>query len=151
MAGLVMFRRRWGIASDDFVYAVALSPDLSYCCYGGTNKAVVVLDGRTGAQVCRLHLPGTIWALALLPGSSSATPSRLAIGGECPTIAVYDLLKHRDVLQLPVQETTYSIAVTSDALCYSNGTAASMYGQGGTSYGWQDQPSFGIVTCGLAG
>ena len=54
-------------------------------------------------------------------------------------------------LQLPVQETTYSIAVTSDALCYSNGTAASMYGQGGTSYGWQDQPSFGIVTCGLAG
>jgi hypothetical protein len=32
-------------------YTVALSADLTYCAYGGTNKAVVVLDGKTGVQV----------------------------------------------------------------------------------------------------
>ena len=30
---------------------MALSADLTYCAYGGTNKAVVVLDGKTGVQV----------------------------------------------------------------------------------------------------
>ena len=37
----------WEASSNDFVYTVALSADLTYCIYGGTNKAVIVLDIHT--------------------------------------------------------------------------------------------------------
>ena len=96
------------------------------------------------AQVHRVSTDGTVWTIALLLGSGTDGP-RMAIGGECPTITVYDLTNHRDVLQLPVDECTFSIAITPDALCYTNGTAASMYGKGGTAYGWRDPPSFGVL------
>ena len=88
---------------------------------------------------------GTVWSIALLVEADSLHGPRMVIGGECPTITVYDLASRCDVLQLPVKETTYSIAITPDALCYTNGTAASMYGKGGTAYGWRDPPSFGVV------
>ena len=45
----------WEALAEDFVYAVTLSRDLTYCAYGGTAKSVVVLDGRTGVQVCRVN------------------------------------------------------------------------------------------------
>lgn len=37
------------------------------------------------------------------------------------------------------------MCISSDSLCFTNGTAASMYGRGGTEYAWQDPPSFGVV------
>ena len=137
----------WSVVSDDFVYTVALSADLTYCVYGGTNKAVIVLDGRTGVQVCRVNVPGTVWTIALLPDSS-----RMAIGGELPTITVYDLVNQCDALQLPVHEVTYGVAISPDALCFSNGHFASVYGKGGTEYAWRDPPSFqvGLIAPGCA-
>ena len=44
---------------EDFVYSVALSPDLTYCAFGGADKSVVVLNGHSGVQVCKIQLPGT--------------------------------------------------------------------------------------------
>ena len=75
----------WMAAADDYVYAVALSDDLTYCAFGGTAKAVTVLNGRTGVQVCRIGLPGTVWTIAILPGTADL-PTCMAIGGETSII-----------------------------------------------------------------
>ena len=130
----------WEAPSEDFIYTVTLSNDLRYCCYGGMNKAAIVLDGRTGVQVCRVSQPGAVWTLSLLDDST-----RLAIGGELPTIKVFDLEQQRDAFQLPVNEVTYSACISQHSLAFANGQLASMYGQGGTEYGWADPPSFGVV------
>ena len=133
--------RAWEATSDDFIYAVALSADLTYCVYGGTSKAAIVLDGRTGVSICHFDVPGTVWTLSLMPDSSC-----LAIGGELPTVTVFDLHRQCDVLQLPTDEITYSTCISPDSLCFTNGIAASMYGKGGTEYTWRDPPSFGVVS-----
>jgi len=131
----------WTAVAEDFVYAVALSADLTYCVYGGTNKAVVVLDGRTGVPDWRVALPGAVWCISMLPDSS-----RMAVGGELPTVNVYDLANQRDVLQLPTEMLTYDITISPDALCFTNGHFASLYGRGGTEYAWHDPPSFRAIS-----
>lgn len=136
------FSPLWEAKAEDFVYCVALSADLTYCAYGGTMKAVIVLDGRTGVAAMRIDVPGTVWTISLLhlPGEP-----RLAIGGELPTITLYDLKNQCDVLQLPVDETTFAVVATPDSIAFTNGNACSMYGKGGMEYAWRDPPSFGVV------
>ena len=68
----------WTAVAEDFVYAVAMSADLTYCVYGGTNKAVVVLDGRTGVPDWRVALPGAVWCISMLPDSSRMAVWRAA-------------------------------------------------------------------------
>ena len=130
----------WETISADFIYSVALSSDLTYCVFGGMDKAAVVLDGRTGVQVCRINVPGAVWTISLLHDST-----RLAVGGELPTITIYDLQQQKDLLQLPVDDITYAVCISNDALCFTNGHGASMYGRAGTGYAWRDPPSFGVV------
>lgn len=130
----------WSATSEDFVYSVALSPDLTYCAFGGADKSVVVLNGHSGVQVCKIQLPGTVWTIGLLPESAC-----LVIGGESTVIKVYDLNNHELISPpLPVSDTTYAVSITSDAICFSNGTVASIYGGGEHAYGWGDAPSFGV-------
>ena len=53
-------------------------------------------------------------AVSLLPDSS-----RMAIGGECPTITVYDLVNQKDALQLPVDETVFAVGLANDSISAS--------------------------------
>ena len=131
----------WETASEDFIYTVALTPDLQYCAYGGTAKQVHLCDGRTGVQLMRLSAPGTIWSVGLLQ-----EPPRLVYGGECSTLTVVDLEQSRNELQFPVHEVVYSISLTSDSICFTNGSYGSMYGKPGIQYSWQDQPSYVVVS-----
>ena len=41
----------WRTRPTDLVYAVALSSDCQFCCYGGRLRSLVVLDGKTGAAL----------------------------------------------------------------------------------------------------
>ena len=45
----------WEVSADDFVYTCALSADLQYCAFGGVQKTVVVLDGRTGRELFKVR------------------------------------------------------------------------------------------------
>ena len=65
--------------------------------------------------------------------------------GDTATITVYDLVNQCDALQLPVASATYGVCISPDSLCFTDGTTASMYGRGGTEYGWLDPPSFDVV------
>ena len=38
----------WEAHTTDSVYAVAATPDMAYCAFGGTSKTVTVVNGRTG-------------------------------------------------------------------------------------------------------
>ena len=51
----------------------------------------------------------------------------------------------QDVLQLPVNETTFDISMTNDSLGYTNGARTTMLGAGGQHYGWDEKPSFQVV------
>ena len=51
-----------------------------------------------------------------------------------------------DFLSLPVPDTAFDISMTKDSLCYSNGARATMFGAGGTHFGWNEQPSFSVVS-----
>ena len=44
----------WEASSDDFVYSVSLSANLDYCAFGGTQRALVVLNGRTGQTLFKV-------------------------------------------------------------------------------------------------
>ena len=48
------------------------------------------------------------------------------------------------MLQLPCEEVVYDVTLTANSICYTNGTWVSVYGQGGTGYGWRDPPSFKV-------
>ena len=100
----------WEVAADDFVYTAVVSTGLRYCAYGGTSRAVVVLDGRTGIEVHRIATLGTIWDVNLL----GDTPI-LAMGGEVPTVTVYDVDAGCDLLRLPTDEVTYGVSLTKGA------------------------------------
>ena len=67
----------WEVASEDFVYSVCLSPNLDICAFGGTVRALVVLNGRTGTELFRVTFPSTVWSvqLAVLPDGA-----KLAVG-----------------------------------------------------------------------
>jgi len=134
----------WDVAADDFVYAVAMSPDCKHVAFGGTTKSVVVLNGATGMQMLRVACPGVVWSLALL--SQPQSSAKLAYGGELQMLTVIDLSTHKDVLQLPVPETIYDLCISAEALIYTNGRRATAYGKGGVHCSWQDQPSFNVIT-----
>lgn len=88
--------------------------------------------------------PATVWHMTLLEEKGTV---QLAFGGECPTVTVIDLETGKHVLLLPVDETTFNIALTQDCLCYTNGKVASTLGKGGgSSYAWRDQPSYSVVS-----
>ena len=70
----------------------------------------------------------------------------LAFGGDAPTIRVIDVFSREPVLELPTEDTTFSIAITPDTLAYANGRNAVTYGQGGDEYAWHDGPSWKVIS-----
>ena len=133
----------WEVTADDFVYCVALSSDMQYVAYGGTAKKVTILSAMSGTNLFELAQPGVVWSVALL---DSPKGWQLAIGGELPVISVIHIESQSDVLSLPVPETTFDISMTKDSLCYSSGARATMFGAGGSHYGWNEKPSFQVVS-----
>ena len=133
----------WEVVAEDFVYCVALSHDMQYVAYGGTAKKVSVLSARSGTALFEVPLNGVLWCVALTVGPKGW---QVAFGGELSVITVMDVETQTDVLQLPVKEMTNDIAVMRDSLCFVNGTRATMFGAGGTHYGWREKPSFSVVT-----
>ena len=133
----------WEVTDPDFIYCVALSQDMQYVAYGGTAKKAVVLSARSGTVLFELAQPGVIWAVTLL---DSAKGWQLAVGGELPVISVIRVEGQIEELQLPVSETTFDISLTRDSLGYTNGTRTTMFGAGGSAYGWNEKPSFQVVS-----
>ena len=129
----------WEATSDDFVYDVALSADLRYCAFGGTGKVVELLDGRSGLPLFEVSCDGTVWSVDLLD-------DKLLVGGECPTVLLYDVPSQTAELHLPVTEVTYAVSISQDSICYASGNHASLFGKGGAHYSWRDQPSFEVVS-----
>lgn len=133
----------WEVGSEDFIYCVALSNDMQYVSFGGTAKKAVVLSARSGTKIFEIAQPGVIWSLAMLNSPSKGW--LLAVGGELPVISVIRIEGQQDVLQLPVNETTFDISMTNDSLGYTNGARTTMLGAGGQHYGWDEKPSFQVV------
>ena len=134
----------WEVTAEDFVYSCSLTADFQYCAYGGTSRAVAVLDAASGRSLYDIACPGTVWTVALL-GGAGAGPCKIAIGGEHEKLAVYDVESCKLELQLPVDEVIYEIALSPDALCFSHAKRCSLYGNGGAQYSWQDMPAFDVV------
>jgi len=133
---------RWEVTAEDFIYAVAASPLMHHVACGGPFKAVLLLDGRNGVQIAKLHFPGVIWAVTL---AELPTGPVLAVGGECPVITVLDIETQSDVLQMPVSETTFDICVTTDSLCFTEGKDMGIFGSI-SRYGWRDHPAFEVIS-----
>ena len=133
----------WEVMADDFVYCVALSSDMAYVAYGGTAKKAVILSAMSGTSLFEIKEAGIIWSVALF---HSHKGWQVAIGGELPVIGVVHIETQSDVLSLPVPETTFDISMTRDSLCYSSGIRATMFGAGGLHYGWNEMPSFQVVS-----
>ena len=119
------------VRADDFVYTVDLSADRELCAYAGTSRNLVVVDGRSGAPLFRLHMALTVWSvqLAMLPDGP-----KLFVGGELPSIIVFDVASKLPELELPVTSTVYCVCITRDALAYSNGPSAATFGAGGSRH-----------------
>jgi len=135
----------WEVPSEDFVYSVTLSHDLSHAAFGGTARSVVVLDGRSGAKMFELSFPSTVWTVQLAIASS---PPRhmLAIGGESPTLSVIDVGSRQVELELPVQAELYSVCLASTCLAYNSQGTAQVYGASNLGFAWHDRPSFNTMT-----
>ena len=82
---------------------------------------------------------GTVWSIDLLD-------DKLLVGGECPTVLLYDVPSQTAELHLPVTEVTYAVSISQDSICYASGNHASLFGKGGAHYSWRDQPSFEVVS-----
>ena len=134
----------WEVASEDFVYAVALSEDMQTCAFGGTAKTVHVLSASSGTALFTVPCTGIIWALAILEDNKGN--DKLVIGGELPVLTVVDVVEQSDYLHIPVQETTYDIAITHDSICFTTGWCATMFGKGGMACSWDEQPSFIVLS-----
>jgi WD40 repeat protein len=131
----------WEHQAIDFVYTVALSTDQRFCVHGGTSKVVTVLDGFSGVQLFSVGTQGTVWSVTLLGDAT-----HMAFAGEINKVTVTNLQTQQDVLSLPCEEVVYDVTLSANSICYTNGTWVSLYGQGGTGYGWRDPPSFKVVT-----
>jgi hypothetical protein len=133
----------WEVFSEDFIYCCALSEGLDYCAHAGTSRTLVVLSGRTGAQLFRVGFSSTIWSVQIC---STLDGPKLAVGGEAATLSVFDIASRQVQLELPLEGELYSICFSRDSICYTNGACAFMYGAGGTRHSWDDRPSFSVVT-----
>ena len=133
----------WEVQASDFIYSVTLSADLEYCCFGGTGRKLWVVDGRTGAVIFAVPFQSTVWAVNLV---SMPDGTRLAVGGESATLSLWDLGQREVEMELPCDGEIYSICLSKDSLCYTNGRSAAMYGAGGTSFAWHDRPSYSVLT-----
>ena len=141
----VLFEKR----TDDLVYSVAISPDERVCAYGGRSMNVLVLDAVSGRQLFYVSTSGSIWSVRLLDYSTSpaANPQlKMLYGGEFPHITVIDVNSRKEELHMPVAEGTYGVDLTTQALAYTNGMRASVYGRPGAHYAWHDPPSFHYVS-----
>ena len=139
----------WEKRTDDFVYSVALSPDERICAYGGRSMSVCVVDALSGRHLYAVPTNGSIWSVRLLDQSvSPAMPPALKLlyGGEFPHLCVIDVTSRQEELHMPVAEGTYSVDLTPQALAYTNGTRASIYGKAGHHFAWHDPPSFQYVS-----
>ena len=134
---------KWEVVTDDFVYAVAMSDDMEYVAYGGTAKTCVVLSAMSGTKIFQIDCSGVLWAVALF---STPKGAKLAYGGEISVITIYDLTTQKDELQLPATNTTNDIALTRASLCFADGDAAKLFGAGGNSFSWQEQPAIEVMS-----
>jgi len=133
----------WEAGSDDFVYSVCVSQNIDYCAFGGTARTLVVLNGKTGTKLFSVPFASTVWAVQITQVLGGEV---LAVGGEFPTLSVISLATREVQLELPVDGEVQSICLTHSSICYNAGSSAFVYGAGGTACGWQDRPSFSMMT-----
>ena len=134
----------WQLNSDDFVYCVCVSPTLEICAYGGISRSFVVVHGLTGLKLFQLSLPASIWCCQTYISPEGTI--NLVVGGEFPTIYIVNPFAKKVLDEFPLGvETTFSVSITHDSLCYSSGHFACMLGANG-QYSWSDVPSFQLMT-----
>ena len=135
----------WVARAEDMVYSVALSSDLRFAAHAGPTMCVDVLDGRTGTRLHRHHNGFAVWCLRLLDDKGSA---KLAYTGQSSTISTIDLERMEVDFEMPAVDvgTVYGCAMSSTGLCWSAGNHVMMLGRGGNCFGWQDRPSYKLVT-----
>lgn len=136
----------WTSHSDDFIHAVALSANTKYCVHG-SDVEVCVLDGRSGLRLWSVPCAGTVWSLSILDDPESALDAaKMVIGGDFHDVRVIDLATRKCEIHLLQDAVVHSVAITRDAVCFTSGNKAMIYGQGRRHFSWQDQPSFSHVT-----
>ena len=140
---------RWEKRTDDLVYSVALSTDERVCAFGGRSMSVMVVDAVSGRQLFSVPTSGSIWSVRLLdysPTPAAMPQLKLLYGGEFPHLCVIDVASRNQELHMPVAEGTYGLDLTPQALAYTNGTRASVYGKAGNHFAWHDPPSFQYIS-----
>ena len=82
------------------IYAVALTADRSYCCFGGLGRSLCVASGHTGQRIFSIAAEGRLDCLALLEAadgdSGNARGPCVALSGDFETTFLLDL-KQRQV------------------------------------------------------
>ena len=87
---------------------------------------------------------GTVWCVSFL---HAAAMRKMVVSGDFAELNVFDLTSHANDLRLRASEgIAYSVAITGDSVCYTQGPDVYVYGLGGTRYSWTDQPSFQHVS-----
>ena len=129
------------------IYAVTVSSDLQYCCFGGLAKSVCVANGMTGELFYTLPADGRTLSLSLLEGSGSNPRPMLAFSGEFDSVQVVDVAEQHVVMRLPTEEaeSTLSVALSPSSCAFSDGSRVLAYGQGGQHSSRDDPPAFGFI------
>ena len=135
----------WEVVSDDFVYTAALSDLRRFAAHSGPSHFILVLDGNTGTRLFRHDNGFTVWSLRMI-GTNDGP--KMAFAGESTSWYVMDLQRNEIELEMPAVDSgaVYAIATSSHSLGWSNGNRAMVLGRGGNCYGWQDQPSYRLIT-----
>ena len=134
------------------IFAVALTRDRQYCAFGGRGQSLCVANGLTGELLYTVHIGGTLMNLSLLDGAAGTSNPLLGLGGSFHSVLVLDLATQRVVTQLPADELTSAVSLTSASCAYAVGSCAYMFGKAAgrpsfknRGHSREDQPSFDFL------